>query len=196
MDTDSFVYKLNNNEWIMVESHKKHVKENPNSNFKKMLCKNIIAKKKCPYGNKCVYAHKLSEQQIYPSRKTAYGMIINNINLRQYDISVDKGLCRALKSLTYLCNNCDTKKCTGGYNCKNGACCKNYVICAKDLESGMCNGSCGNVHLTKKGLIPIAKRIQTNSKNVDKIADDIDNDIVDDITTKSIFSVKFEDLLS
>jgi len=168
-------YRLNNNsEWVLIESAKKNfikrkeqddeldMKSQKIDNYKKILCKNVNTNKKCIYGNKCLYAHSLDEQNVDPIRKTAYEMIKEEKNLSEVDLSKNKNIYNTLLSLTKICPHCEEGKCTGGYNCKHGACDKKYVICVMDLNKGKCNGQCGKIHLTKKGLISYGESIIRN----------------------------------
>jgi hypothetical protein len=126
-----------------------------NKNFKKILCKNIIGSNgsyTCTYGTKCEYAHKLEEQTIDHKRKHAYEILENNEDLSNIDLREDHSLYRSLLELSSLCTQCDRNECTGGYNCKFGACMKKYHICQKDLNYGNCSTTCDKIHLSKRGL--------------------------------------------
>ncbi len=157
------VYILRGNKLIKVKSNENE-KQNDckNNNFKKMICKSIVNNNYCVYGDKCMYAHNLGEQQIEPIRKIAYDMVKNDTNLGNINVNNNMQLYNALKSLTNLCTKCVEKKCTGGYNCKNGACKPEYVICLMDLNKGNCDGTCDNVHLTNKGFIPFGFQLIDN----------------------------------
>lgn len=161
-----------NEDWITVEGKKpKHSfytpKINPKSEFitneknqKKMLCNNMLKNKKCTYGNKCMYAHSLEEQNIDFLKKKAYDIIKSeeNINL---DLSKDDKLAKTFLQFTKLCNDCKNKVCPGGYNCKYGTMDEKYLICQEDLMSGICNKEdCPLVHLTRKGISPIIPNIK------------------------------------
>lgn len=126
-----------------------------NQNLKKILCHNMITSNICSYGNKCLYAHSLDEQRIDTDKKLAYELMFTSNDLSHIDLQKDIALYRSLLRLTKMCENCDNKKCTGGYNCKFGACAKKYHICIKDLNNGDCNGNCDCVHLTKRGMKPL-----------------------------------------
>lgn len=153
--------------WITVMKKKKketdgynksRTKENDN-NVKKMLCNNILEYGTCHYGDKCMYAHSLSEQNVDPIRKKAYDIILDK---EKISYKPDKELSRTLLQLTKVCDDCDKKKCSGGYNCKYGVIDKKYQICADDLRYGICyNETCNCIHLTNKGLIPL----NCNNKN-------------------------------
>ncbi len=133
-----------------------------NDNYKKILCKNINNIGKCIYNNKCLYAHSLDEQNVEPIRKIAYDMIKNNENLSNIDLNKSKHLYNNLLALSKVCSHCEEGICTGGYNCKHGACDKMYVICQIDLNKGTCDNKCCKIHLTSKGLIPYGIRITKN----------------------------------
>lgn len=139
-------------------------KRQKNDNYKKILCKNINRDGKCIYNNKCLFAHNLEEQTIEPVREIAYDMIKNNDNLSHVDISKSRQLYNNLLCLSKLCPHCEEGTCTGGYNCKHGTCDKIYVICQTDLNKGTCDGKCGKLHLTSKGLVPYGKNIMRNLK--------------------------------
>ncbi|VBB18089.1 hypothetical protein YASMINEVIRUS_552 [Yasminevirus sp. GU-2018] len=135
-----------------------------NDNYKKILCKNINSIGKCIYTNKCLYAHSLDEQNVEPVRAVAYDMIKKDKNLSGVDLTKNKQLYANLMSLSKLCQHCEEGSCTGGYNCKHGACDKIYVVCQVDLNKGTCEGGCGKVHLTKKGLVPYGVNVVKNIK--------------------------------
>ena len=136
-----------------------------NENYKKILCKNINNVGKCIYNNKCLYAHSLEEQNVESIRIVAYDIIKKDDDLSQIDLSKNKHLYNNLLSLTKECQQCLDGKCTGGYNCKHGACERKHVVCQTDLNKGTCDGTCEKVHLTQKGLVPygvnILKKIKT-----------------------------------
>jgi len=159
---------INNNDWMVVGS-KKHnsikniaSKENPDhkkENYKKILCKNIIIPIECFYGNKCLYAHSLSEQKMDNIRKIAYDMITKDSDLSDINIAINKKIYRTLTILSKICDRCRDNTCTGGFNCKHGACRQQYVVCFKDMTNGTCLGNCNNIHLTSKGLVPYSINI-------------------------------------
>ena len=136
-----------------------------NDNYKKILCKNINSIGKCIYTNKCLYAHSIDEQNMEPIRVIAYDMIKKNDDLSHIDLTKNKQLYNNLLALSKVCQQCDEGTCTGGYNCKHGACDKIYVICQIDLNKGTCEGGCGKIHLTKKGLTPFGVNVVKNLKS-------------------------------
>lgn len=132
---------------------------------KKILCQNIINDYECKYGDKCMYAHSLDEQNVSELRKYAYDIIKNNVDLS--DITPSDELYKILFLLTRYCKNCYSKNCIGGYNCKSGACDKKYVVCLNDLNYGKCDDIyCTNVHLSKKGLKPYYHTEEKNNTNL------------------------------
>lgn len=161
--------------WIKVMSKKTKYnnidRSNTNSgysddykNLKKILCNNILISKSCHYGNKCLYAHSLDDQNIDSIRRRAYDIIrgIEPINYRP-----DRELAKALQQLTKICEACANNKCAGGYNCKYGAINKIYRVCIDDLKNGVCyNTSCSSVHLSNRGLIPLNSNGKNSSRAV------------------------------
>jgi hypothetical protein len=130
---------------------------NNNNNKKKILCYNILNKGSCSYGNKCVYAHSIEEQNINNNLLDAYNIIKNNFSLENIDIINNKKLFNALLHITKLCNLCIKGICPGGLNCKFGTCSKKYQVCKCDLLNGNCPNKksyCKLIHLTDRGLIP------------------------------------------
>lgn len=134
-------------------------------NVKKILCTNITTHGYCNYGNKCMFAHTLEEQVVDPSKKIAYDILnsildktigtpSNPLHDDMCNLSVE--IYRSLLGLTRLCENCGLNICTGGYNCRFGACAKKYVVCLKDLNHGICekyeDNKCEKIHVTKFGI--------------------------------------------
>jgi hypothetical protein len=123
-----------------------------NKNHKKILCNNIISDNECPYGTKCLYAHSMEEQNVDDLRKKAYDMILKDDDLSSIDLKSNYELYETLLELTHVCENCVKHRCTGGYNCKYGVYDEQYQLCKTDIVFGDCDGNCGNIHLTSKGL--------------------------------------------
>lgn len=121
---------------------------------KRILCFNVLNKGFCDYHEKCAYAHGLNDQNVDINRKQAYDMIKKESNLSKVDLVSNRGLLHNLNQLTKLCRACVKGVCPGGYNCKHGALDKRNQLCYNDLNDGDCDGNCGKVHLTKKGLVP------------------------------------------
>jgi hypothetical protein len=183
------IRKNNNNKNILnyknIIINNKNNKNNKNNNIlcdidnmKKILCNNILVYGSCSYGNKCVYAHSIHDQNINELRKKAYDIIIYNKNIIS---NPDKILYDTLLELTKVCSLCIHNKCPGGYNCKFGVFDKKYQVCYDDLQNGLCQiVSCNKIHLTNKGIKPINTTIKIFNNN-----DDID----DEYNDKHILSI-------
>lgn len=156
-------------------------------NRKRLICFSIINNEKCIYDTNCTYAHSLSEQVIDVEKKFVYQVILDK-NLMNfsflYDTKIDE-IYKQLLFLTHVCDNCLEKKCTGGYNCRNGATDAVLKICKNDLLMGEClnkmvdvvvdgttldklqapnfeqcdkyKGCINGHHLTQRGLVPYYK---------------------------------------
>lgn len=139
-----------------------HTKNNHNDinqqNKKRILCSNMISTHECPYGNTCVYAHSLKEQNIDPIRKKIYRILDNSNMINDIDFVHDNELYKVFVQLTRTCYTCAKGICMGGYNCKKGAIDLKHTICYDDLYNNSCKygSSCDKVHLTKRGLVPRA----------------------------------------
>jgi hypothetical protein len=147
---------------------KKYIKKDNTKNHKKILCHNMITHGTCGYGSKCLYAHSLDDQNVDINRKKAYDLL-NQTDLSHIDLHKNHSIYRMLLNLTQICESCEKNKCTGGYNCKFGACSKKYIVCAKDLNYGTCdyNSNCENIHLSLKGLKPFYYNItKTSEQNI------------------------------
>ncbi|AYV84751.1 MAG: hypothetical protein Hyperionvirus37_4 [Hyperionvirus sp.] len=122
-------------------------------NMKKVLCNNVLIAQTCHYGDKCMYAHSLEDQNVEGVRRKAYDILegVEKINYKP-----DRELSKTLLQLTKICEACCKNKCPGGYNCKYGVFDKKYQVCEDDLRYGICyNTMCNNIHLTNRGLIPL-----------------------------------------
>lgn len=163
-----------------------------NNNTKKILCYNIISGNKCNYGNKCLYAHSLSEQNIDPIRVQAYDILRSNNDLVDINLIENTALYDTLCQLTKVCSSCEKQTCSGGYNCRNGCISKSFKICYDDLVYGNCKYTkCNFIHLTSRNLVPYLKQknklknekilqkgINTYKSYIKKKSDDIINDVV------------------
>jgi hypothetical protein len=152
------------------------------NNVKKILCLNILNKKECVYGNNCIFAHSLEEQNKDKYKNMIINFIKNNKDLSKINLMDDIKLFNELMVFTNKCEKCLNKKCSGGYNCKYGVCNLNLLICRDDLLNGNCCNECmkdenhnmrciNGIHLTYKKLIPfnINKIIRINGKNIKTI---------------------------
>lgn len=143
--------------WITVKKKGcKILKPKPTDtiiNNKKILCKNIITIGSCNYGNKCHFAHSIDDQKLDHVRLLAYNAIRFDTDLSNYNRHLHINFYETLLILTKICDNCILNKCSGGYNCKFGACRTEYQVCKSDLQFGRCiNENCILIHLSKKGL--------------------------------------------
>ncbi|AYV75841.1 MAG: hypothetical protein Terrestrivirus3_110 [Terrestrivirus sp.] len=122
--------------------------------LKKIMCNNVLIYGKCSYGDKCLYAHNLDEQNVDYNRRLAYNILMNkNIDV---DDVLDDEMYKTFLQLTKVCDVCAKNKCPGGYNCKFGVFDKRYQVCFEDLKDGICyNISCNKIHLTNKGIKPM-----------------------------------------
>lgn len=131
------------------------------ASHKRILCQNILISKKCNYGDKCIYAHSLSEQKIDPLRKKAYDLF-NQSDLSMIDLSLDKKMYDSLVQISKLCINCKNMECQGGYNCREGAYSSDYVVCYDDITYGNCRKvDCKKKHFSKNGMQPFRKLKKT-----------------------------------
>ena len=187
-DSDNSSNNTNDiNNWTVVlkkKENKKNIKKNLNENYvnidnvlnnnykqnnqKKILCKNIIYNNSCKYKDKCLYAHSLAEQKLEKIRDKAYKLIKGEISGENINIFLEKDLYRTLLTLCDLCDKCNNNKCTGGYNCKHGACSKKFIICGIDLYNGKCDGKCNKIHLSKNGLQPYFTHILESQQKYKK----------------------------
>jgi hypothetical protein len=119
---------------------------------------------KCIYNNKCLFAHNLDEQTIDHTRILAYNIIKKNEDCTKIDLTKNTELYEQLLSLSKLCELCAEGSCTGGYNCKHGACNVSFIVCKDDLYRGICTVPCTKQHLSTKGLIPYGRRMKMNAK--------------------------------
>jgi hypothetical protein len=160
---------------------------------KKILCINILQNKRCNYGNKCVYAHNLSDQKIDIIRHKAYTIIKSNNDLQHINLLKDDELFNNLLKLTKVCSLCYKKICPGGYNCKYGAINYNCTVCYSDIMFGFCKRSnCYSVHLTKRGLIPRATQLKLERyKNRDDEYDQELNNITGTLLTEEFILSHF-----
>jgi hypothetical protein len=183
-------------------------KPSTDNKFKHLLCKNIMSSGSCHYGNNCRFAHSLNEQIVEPVYKKINDIIHGNTNLTKINIYNEKELYDILLKKCKLCENCIKKKCTGGYNCRNGAINDKDIICIDDLNNGNCLiKQCNKIHLTEKGLKPYTSYImrEKEKKNeytkneytkIDETLEcfgitDCHKDLVEISFDESIFKIEF-----
>lgn len=158
-------------------------------NEKRLICFSIINNEKCCYGTNCKYAHSLREQIIDEDKKFVYQIILDKKLMDFFSLTNPKTeeLYKNLLFLSRTCENCKNKKCTGGFNCRNGVCDFSLKLCKNDLQSGGCINKIINIdvdhsiidklnfnefeqchiyegcinghHLTKRGLLPYYKYV-------------------------------------
>ena len=178
-------------------------KPSTDNKFKHLLCKNIMSNGSCHYGNNCRFAHSLNEQIVEPVYKKINDIIHGNTNLTKINIYNEKELYDILLKKCKLCENCNKKKCTGGYNCRNGAINDKDIICIDDLNNGNCLiKECTKIHLTEKGLKPYMSYImrekvkQFEYNKLDEALEcfsitDCHKDFVEISFDESIFKIEF-----
>lgn len=143
--------------------------KNINNNVKRILCSNIVTKKYCSFGKKCLYAHTLEDQIIDNDRIEAYDILRNDANLEHINLVKNTSLYNVLDTFTKLCTHCLNNSCPGGYNCHRGACDKRFQICSDDMKNGDCRKyNCSLIHLTKRGLVPYREQIKRCEKTYTK----------------------------
>lgn len=137
---------------------------------KRILCYNMIYHGVCKYGDKCMYAHSLEDQNVNKNRKEIYNILKSDIDLSNIDLRENNELYKAMLEMTKFCKNCNNNLCKGGYNCKSGVYDKKFCICINDLNYGLCNNpTCNFIHLSKRGLKPYYpdknKKLNENIEN-------------------------------
>lgn len=136
------------------------------TNHKKILCNSMLFTGSCTYGNKCVFAHSLDEQNYDTIRKRTMSVFESGEDLSMFSPIFDKDLYRDLSLMTRVCMNCKEGKCTGGKNCKHGSRDETQLLCEDDFKYGSCEDeNCKKIHLTKRGLKPYHSNINTSQPN-------------------------------
>lgn len=105
------------------------------NNENRLICYSVINGDNCIYGDNCTYAHSLKEQIIDKDKMDIYNSIFAE-DLESDAINDD--LYRNFSIMAQLCNQCVNNKCTGGLNCRNGACNLQLKLCKSDLLTGQC----------------------------------------------------------
>uniref|UniRef100_A0A6C0LQX8 C3H1-type domain-containing protein n=1 Tax=viral metagenome TaxID=1070528 RepID=A0A6C0LQX8_9ZZZZ len=175
------------------QSEKLYIASNKLQNIyeKRLICFSYLNGDKCQYNKTCTYAHGKEEQIIDSEKKYIYKIILSK-NPTEIIENVSENIYKQLMTLTSLCDRCKNKRCTGGYNCRNGSCDFSLKLCKNDLLTGQCinkileikvdsvifskinditspniyNGCLNGHHITERGLIPYCKHIyqKDNSK--------------------------------
>ena len=163
-----------------------------NINENRVLCYSVIDNKVCKYGNECIYAHNTDEQLVDNDREFHYKLILDPMMMgfNQMPACRKEEIYKALFFFTQLCEGCVAKKCTGGYNCKNGAINKFAKLCKNDLLTGECTNTttelqipqdmskklldltdvtatyCQNgQHISVKNMVPYYKYVHSNDES-------------------------------
>lgn len=150
---------------IYIQSYPVPYRYNFN-NRKRLICFSAINNQECSYGNTCTYAHSLSEQIIDDERKFIYEIILDDDLSKYFSISNPKTdeIYKNLLFATQLCENCLIKKCTGGYNCRNGVCTPILKLCRNDLLTGQCLNKIVDIEVNseiKSKIFPTDKQLST-----------------------------------
>lgn len=121
-------------------------------NQKRLICFSTINDEKCSYGNSCTYAHSLEEQVIDEEKKFVYQIIIDKNLMNFFSITNPKTdeIYKQLLFLTNVCDTCLSKKCTGGYNCRNGINNLSLKVCKNDLLTGGCLNKIIDISIDEK----------------------------------------------
>lgn len=165
-------------------------------NEKRLICFSTINNEPCTYGSNCTYAHSHNEQIIDEDKKYIYRIILDKKLMNFFSMTNPKTeeIYKHLLFMTHLCESCINKKCTGGFNCRNGVCIPSLKLCKNDLLTGECinkiididvdeqtieklktsnfeacdeyKGCLNGHHLTDRGLVPYYKFVhqKENSK--------------------------------
>jgi len=116
------------------------------------MCHNVLNKRRCKFGNSCVYAHSSEEQKVDEVRQRAYRYIREKLDMSDVDLSTDQELLSTLTTLTKLCYRCSKNMCPGRDNCRDGAVCQEQRVCYDDLMTSCYRDDCNKIHLSKQNL--------------------------------------------
>ncbi|XWV26302.1 hypothetical protein QJ857_gp0772 [Tupanvirus soda lake] len=120
-------------------------------NEKRLICFSTINSEKCGYGSNCTYAHSFEEQKIDDDKKFIYQIVLDKNLMNFFSMTNPKTdeIYKHLLFLTHICDNCTNKKCTGGYNCRNGVCHFSLKLCKNDLLTGECLNKLTEINVNK-----------------------------------------------
>lgn len=124
-------------------------------NGKKLMCRSMTAHKYCIRMHDCSYAHTLEEQQLDPAKLLTIQLMLNREMIHPVH-QIDRIYQESL-SMSRLCDGCHNGDCTGGYNCRNGACHRELLVCCDDIY----NQSCTRMIIKNVPLPEVAKRFYT-----------------------------------
>ena len=158
------------------------------SNRKLMLCEQYMKNMCCIYGNKCIYAHDIKDQNISQSRYNVYSYIFNPQNIK-----LTHDIYKSLLIMCDICDKCMLSHCIGGINCRNGVYYKGLKLCRTDLLYGNCvDDMCDSIHITSKYIKPLStyKDFYTDKE---QSVYDTDSDNSDDTTSiQSLDDILYE----
>jgi hypothetical protein len=144
---------------------------------RRVLCQSFLENVECRYGENCKFANSLEEQVVDNDKKEVIDILLNEKqDLKHIDLVDNKILHQNLIRMTTMCTACEKGICKWGYNCNKGACNKKSLVCERDLGDGRCeNKECCAVHLTKRGLIPYIKQLETKQSFIPiKVAEKVE----------------------
>lgn len=119
---------------------------------KRIMCHNVLNKRRCKYGSGCVYAHSSEEQKVDKVRQQAYRYIREKLDMSDVDLDTDQELLSTFITLTKLCYRCSKNMCPGRDNCRDGAVCQEQRVCYDDLMTRCYREDCNKIHLSKQNL--------------------------------------------
>lgn len=120
----------------------------PSQKEKRILCNSFIKNTECKYTGKCAYAHSYQDQIINREKILIYQIFLDKNHmdfLNQCSNCKINEIYEELGFFTQFCMNCINNKCTGGYNCRNGAHNIFLKICKNDLFTGDCKNNTNEI---------------------------------------------------
>jgi hypothetical protein len=129
---------------------------------KRLICRSVLEDYHCDYASKCTYAHSLDQQVIDSDRAFTYKIILDPNLMHFFSVQNPKteDLYKGLIAMTHICSECLEHKCTGGYNCRNGACEKFLRVCSRDLLHGNCDEKLETIHVPENVLAKLLPDIK------------------------------------
>jgi hypothetical protein len=145
----------------MFTSSKKSLLSHEVSNNRRLLCNSVTSDGNaingrgnfvCYHGPSCTYAHSLEEQQIDEKKLSIYRAILDQDYTSQIvtDPASHTDIYHGFISSSSICERCYAGECTGGYNCRNGACCHDLLICRNDILFNQCKEEVNMIKLSPK----------------------------------------------
>lgn len=123
-------------------------------NEKRLICFSILNNETCGYGSNCTYAHSIDEQIIDLDKRFIYQIVLDKNLMNFFSLTNPKTdeIYKNLLFISHICENCSNKKCTGGYNCRNGVSNSSLKICKNDLLTGECLNKVINLNIDRSVL--------------------------------------------